>query len=239
MKPRIGVTTSVGGSKKPRNQRYVDAVRRAGGEPEWIEPQDIFDAGGPGALLRSFDGLLLSGGLDIDPADYGQTLIEDIGVQVDAQRYRAELPLTREALAMNLPVLGICGGMHALTVAGGGTLHQDLSLIGIDVASHYVKGQPVLHAIAIDPDSRLMDVLGASPVDVASSHHQVAKKLGGGFEVVATAPDGVIEAIEAPAYRFAIGVQWHPDLMPDDERQQRLFEALIAAARLIGARSPG
>ncbi|MGH2348436.1 MAG: gamma-glutamyl-gamma-aminobutyrate hydrolase family protein [bacterium] len=233
MKPRIGVTTSVGGSKKPRNQRYVEAVRRAGGEPVWVEPQDVFDAGGPAALLRSIDGLLLSGGLDIDPTDYGQTLIEDIGVQVDAERYRAELPLTREALAMNLPVLGICGGMHALTVASGGALHQDLSLIGIDVASHYVQGRPVVHSIAIDPDSRLMDIVGTSPVEVASSHHQVAKKPGDGFDVVATAPDGVIEAVEAPAYRFAIGVQWHPDLMPDDERQRRLFEALVQAAVAI------
>jgi len=233
MKPRIGVTTSVGGSKKPRNQRYVEAVRRAGGEPEWIEAQDVFDAGGPAKLLETLDGLLLSGGQDIDPAVYGQTVVEDVGIHMDVERYRAELPLTREALAMNLPVLGICGGMQALTVASGGTLHQDLSLIGIDVASHYVQGQPVSHTVLLDADSRLMEILGMSPIEVASSHHQVVKKLGDGFEVAATAPDGVIEAVEAPAYRFVIGVQWHPDLMPDDERQQRLFEAFVAAASKV------
>lgn len=232
MRPRIGVTTSVGGSKKPRNQRYLTAVRRAGGEPVWIEPQDVFDAGGLAALLQSLDGLLLSGGLDIDPGVYGETLIEDVGVDVDVTRYRSELPLTREALAMNFPVLGICGGMHALAVATGGTLHQDLSLIGIDVSAHYINGQPVFHAVTLDPDSRLREIIGISPIDVASSHHQVAKRLGSPLEVVATAPDGVIEAVEAPAYRFVIGVQWHPDLMPDDVRQRRLFEAFVAEASL-------
>lgn len=234
MKPRIGVTTSVGGSKKDRNQRYVEAVRRAGGEPVWIEPQDVFDAGGPTALLRTVDGLLLSGGQDVDPAHYGQTLIEDIGVQVDAERYRAELPLTREALVMNLPVLGICGGMQVLTVASGGSLHQDLSLIGIDLAAHKLEGQRIRHQVSVEPESRLMEIVQASPIEVVSSHHQVVKKPGQGFEVVAIAPDAVIEAVEAPAYRFVLGVQWHPDLMPEDERQQRLFEAFIHASSRVG-----
>lgn len=230
MRPRIGVTTTVGGSKMPRTQRYVDAVARAGGEPFWIEPQDILDAGGPAAILATLDGLLLSGSRDIEPQEYGETLIEDIGVDLDPERHRAELPLTREALQSNFPVLGICGGMQALTVAAGGTLYQDLSLIALDVAAHYVKGQPVPHTVTLDPDSRLMEIIGESPIVVASSHHQVVKKPGEGFEVVANGPDGVIEAVEAPAYRFVIGVQWHPDLMPDDLRQGRLFEALVAAS---------
>lgn len=237
MRPRIGIATTVGGSKKDRYQRYPDAVRRAGGEPVWIEPQDVFDAGGPRALLGTLDGLVLSGGGDIDPADYGETLIEDIGVDVDAERYRAEVPLTREVLAMNLPVLGICGGMQALTVATGGTLHQDLSLIGIAVEAHKIKGARVRHQVTVAPESRLMEILRTSPIEVVSSHHQVIKKPGQGFEVVATAPDGVIEAVEAPAYRFVLGVQWHPDLMSDDERQRRLFEALVDATRTPATRS--
>ncbi|HEY3248720.1 MAG TPA: gamma-glutamyl-gamma-aminobutyrate hydrolase family protein [bacterium] len=230
MKPRIGVTTSVGGSQRPKNQRYIEAVQRAGGEPVWIEPQHVAAAGGPKALLETLDGLLLSGGRDIDPNEYGETLIEGIGVELDPERYRAELPLAREALAMDFPILGICGGMQALTVASGGVLYQDLSLIGIEVADHYVKGRPVFHPVTVAPQTRLAEILSAGPVNVASSHHQVVKTPGQGFVVVATAPDGVIEAVEAPAHRFVIALQWHPDLMPDDIRQRRTFEELVAAA---------
>ncbi len=238
MKPRIGVTTSVGGSQKPRNQLYVEAVRRAGGEPVWIEPRDIADAGGPAKLLESLDGLLLSGGRDIDPQQYGEELIDGVGVELDPERYNAaELPLAREALKGSGPILGICGGMQALTVASGGTLVQDLSLVGIDVASHYVKGRPVPHPVALVRGSKLLEILGTSPVEIASSHHQVVKKPGRGFEITATAPDDVIEAVEVPGHRFVIGVQWHPDLMPDDERQQRLFEALVQAAVAVPDRS--
>ena len=231
MKPRIGVTTSAGGSQEAQNKRYVEAVQRAGGEPQWIEPQQVTEAGGPAALLAALDGLLLSGGRDIHPGDYGQTLREDLGVEVDEERYRTELPLAREALAMDLPILGICGGMQQLTVASGGTLHQDLSLIGIDEAVHQENGSHrPRHLVEVAPGSRLMEIMQASPIEVVSSHHQIVERLGEGFVVAATASDGVIEAIEAPAQRFVIGVQWHPDLMLDDERQWRLFEALVHAA---------
>lgn len=227
--PRIGVTTNDPTTQTAR--RYAAAVEAAGGKPAWITPADLRAAGDAGTVLRTLDGLLLSGGRDIDPRMYGEVLIPGIGVDVDATRYEVEVPLARTALEEDMPVLGICGGMQCLNVASGGSLHQDLSLIRVDPASHKVSGEMVYHIVRVVSASLLAHVVNGEDLQVNSSHHQAVKRPGKGAAVTASAADGVIETIEFPASRFAIGVEWHPERMPDDERQRRLFLALIAAAR--------
>ncbi len=233
--PRIGITTPDSSTKSA--QRYAAAVEAAGGTPAWITPDDLRAAKDPRDVLRTIDALLLSGGRDVDPQMYGETVIPGIGVDVDRRRYEVEVPLARAALETNVPVLGICGGMQALNVASDGSLYQDLSLAGVDAGSHHAK-EILYHPVRTIPGSRVAQILQREEAPVNSSHHQAVKRPGKGAVVTASAPDGVIETIEFPANRFALGVQWHPERMPEDPRQRRLFESLVGAARAARSRSP-
>jgi len=134
--PRIGITTSAGRSANERERHYAQAVTAAGGEPVWLEPSVILAARNPEEVLGELDGLLLSGGADIDPRYYGEIVRPEAGVKIDAQRDAAELLLTRAALASEMPIFGICRGIQTLNVAGGGSLHQDLGALPIDAAVH-------------------------------------------------------------------------------------------------------
>jgi len=232
--PRIGITTNDPATQTAR--RYAAAVEAAGGVPVWITPADLRAAGEDGAL-RNIDALLLSGGRDIDPRLYSESITPGLDVDVDANRYEAEIPLGRAVLEERMPVLGICGGMQVLNVAAGGSLYQDVSLLGINPAVHKVKGRDVFHDIRIVPGSRLAEILGRSELSVNSAHHQAVKQPGRGVIITAAAPDGVIEAIEFPGATFAIGVEWHPERMPDDESQRQLFCSLVSAARTAQPRS--
>lgn len=230
--PRIGITTSSAGPSTPAAQRCAAAIEAAGGAVVWITPGDIRAVEDAAAVLAALDGLLLSGGKDIPPSMYGETLIPDVGVEPDADRYEVEVPLARAALAARLPVLGICGGLQAINVAAGGSLYQDLSLIDVSPAAHKIPGTMVAHPVRVMPHGRLANLMAQTAVEVNSSHHQAVKAAGAGVVVTAQAPDGVVEAIEAPALRFVIGVQWHPERMVEtDPRQRRLFDALIHAAQ--------
>jgi putative glutamine amidotransferase len=202
----------------------------------WITPADL-RAAGERAALRKIDALLLSGGRDIDPRMYAETIAPGLDVDVDADRYEVEIPLGRAVLEEGMPVLGICGGMQVLNVAAGGSLYQDISLLGVDPAVHRVKGQDAFHEIRVVPGSRLAEILGRSELGVNSAHHQAIKQPGRGALITAAALDGVIEAIEFPGPTLAIGVEWHPERMPDDEYQRRVFHSLIAAARAAHSRS--
>lgn len=235
--PRIGITTSAGGPRSPKTQRYALAVMAAGGEPVWLEPFLILAARTPEEILADLDGLLLGGGDDIDPRYYGEAVLPGAGVKIDARRDAAELLVTRAALAAGLPIFGICRGIQTLNVAAGGSLHQDLAVENLDAATHQQKGsgkadwEPA-HSIAVEAASRVASILGAPQAEVNSFHHQAVKAVAPGFAVTARAPDGVIEAIEHPARPFVVGVQWHPERMVDRQAgQQRLFEALVEAAR--------
>lgn len=235
--PRIGITTSAGGPKSPKTQRYALAVMAAGGEPVWLEPFLALAARTPEEILADLDGLLLSGGNDIDPRYYGEPVLPEAGLEIDARRDAAELLVTRAALAAGLPIFGICRGIQTLNVAAGGSLHQDLALANLDTVTHQQKGsgkadwEPA-HSIAVEAGSRVAAILGGVRADVNSFHHQAVKTAAPGFAVTARAPDGVIEAIEHPSRPFVVGVQWHPERMVDRQAgQRRLFEALVDAAR--------
>lgn len=238
--PIIGVTGYADQSARPPNvtifaiaRTYVQAVSLAGGTPLVIPPYLEND------LLRGafdgVDGLILSGGGDIHPASFGET---DSGLlwRVDKRRDRGELSLARWALKEKLPVLAICRGIQTLNVAAGGTLIQDIPTQTSSVLSHScVAGRPlptVAHTVSVAPDSRLADLIGPGEVGVNSAHHQAVKDVGEELIVVARAPDGVIEAVEAPNHPFCIAVQWHPEAMVESApAMRRLFDGLIKAAQ--------
>jgi putative glutamine amidotransferase len=187
------------------------------------------------AIFERLDGLLLTGGADVDPKHYGEAIHEKCG-QIDQVRDTVELTLTRWALAEGLPILAICRGIQVLNVAAGGTLYQDIASqmpgsLKHDCWPDYPRNYPA-HQVTVNGDSILAAVLGQGRVAVNSTHHQAVKDLAPGFRVVARALDGVIEAIEGCGHPFAVGVQWHPEeLVEDAPPMRRLFEEFVSAAR--------
>jgi putative glutamine amidotransferase len=222
-----------------QGQSYCRAVALAGGAPALI-PLDLgIDAWR--SIYRRLDGLLLPGGVDLDPALYGEEPHPKLG-KVNAPLDEAELVLARWALADGMPLLGVCRGIQTLNVAAGGTLYQDLPSQYASALAHSCSAPDYprthrAHAVHVQPDSRLANILSAQETMVNSRHHQAVKDLGAGLIVSARAPDGVIEGIEAAGNRrgenggFAVGIQWHPEsLAADDPQMLALFEALVHAA---------
>jgi gamma-glutamyl-gamma-aminobutyrate hydrolase PuuD len=200
---------------------YVRAVERAGGRALLVPPSD--DA--VEETLDALDGIVFSGGSDLDPATYGQERHEATGGIVE-ERDRAELALLRAALARDMPVLAVCRGVQVLNVARGGDLVQHLPEVVGDEKHRQVKGVFSEHGVRVDDESRLGSVLG-DRAPVKSHHHQGVGRVGEGLREVAWADDGTIEGLEDPAQRFAVGVLWHPEAGED----LKLFEALVAEAR--------
>lgn len=239
-RPVIGITGSIDQSARLGNQAllavghvYVRAVELAGGAPVVTPPRPEEEA--QRAIFERLDGLILSGGGDIQPAVYGE---EDSGLLwwVDEARDRAELMLARWALAEGLPLLGICRGIQVLNVAAGGTLIQDIGTqVPQPLAHCSVASRPmdtIVHTLELAHESTLAAVFGSDHLDTNSAHHQAVKAVGGPLVVTARASDGVIEGVEAPDHPFCMGVQFHPEAMVDAYPQQlRLFEALVGAAR--------
>lgn len=232
--PVIGITT-YGRNEENRFHLpadYVDAVRRAGGLPLLIAPGEARWR----EALRLIDGLLLTGGGDIDPQIYGGRSHPTI-YNLDHERDQSELALVREAVTTGLPAFGICRGMQVLNVALGGTLIEHLpEVVGEAVLHRAPPREPIPHTIAVRPGGRLAAITGALEFSCASWHHQALRDVARELEVVAHAPDGTIEAVELPAHPWLLGVQWHPELTAAyDPIQQRLFAAFVEAAR-AGAR---
>jgi putative glutamine amidotransferase len=200
---------------------YVQAIERAGGRALVVPPTED----GVEDTLDALDGLLLSGGSDLDPSLYGANAHPETR-QVRPERDAAEMALLRAALARDLPVLAVCRGGQVLNVARGGSLIQHLPETLGHEAHRETPGVFSEHGVEVDPDSRLGGIVGAS-VEVKSHHHQGYGALGEGLRVVARAEDGTIEAVEDPERRFAVGVLWHPE----EGEDAALFEALVAEAR--------
>lgn len=188
-------------------EAYVEAVRAAGGLPLLVPPGETPVA----ELLRVADAVLLTGGdMDIHPSLYGQEVQGRID-RVEPARTQLELAIARACLADGVPVLGVCGGMQVLAVAGGGTLVQDLP-VSADGIAHEQPGDPAQPSHAVTVSSPAALGLEQAVIRVNSTHHQAVDDPGV-FEVVAHSPDGVTEAIVHPTHRFAVGVQWHPELI--------------------------
>jgi putative glutamine amidotransferase len=204
-------------------RRYADRVSAAGGIPVLLPPvPDVADA------LAQLDGLMLSGGGDIDPARYGAEPAPETA-SVREERDTAEFELFAAALSLRLPVLGICRGMQVINVARGGSLHQHLpAVVGHDGHAP-VPGAFGAHAVRVAAGSRLAGILGRDAADVPTHHHQAVDRLGQGLTATAWTEDGIVEAVELDAAEspFVLAVQWHPEGGDDPS----LFRALIAAAR--------
>jgi putative glutamine amidotransferase len=199
---------------------YVRAVERAGGRPLLVPPSDE----GIEETLDAVDGLIFSGGSDLDPALYGQEVHPETNGVVPA-RDRAELALLSAALARDMPVLAICRGSQVLNVALGGDLVQHLpDVVGNEQHKH-TPGVFADHDVAIDDGTRLGAIIG-DHAPVKSHHHQGFGRLGEGLRVSAHADDGAVEAVEDPDRRFILGVLWHPEAGED----MKLFEALVEEA---------
>ncbi len=206
---------------------YLESVRRAGGIPVLI---------GPGEsrlpeLLSHLDALILTGGGDIDPALYEGTPHESI-YMIDQERDHTELALFREAVSTEIPILGICRGIQTINVALGGTLHEHLpDVVGSTVLHRKPPLDTIPHEVLIAKSSRLSAILGKTRVTILSWHHQAVETVAPPLQVVAHAPDGVIEAVEHPDHPWLLAVQWHPELTSaNDAIQQQLFDAVVQAA---------
>ena len=228
-KPVIGITTyltraqwsywDVDAALVPAT--YVRAVERAGGRPLLVPPND--DA--IGETLDALDGLLFSGGSDLDPELYDQEP-HDATFGVVPERDRAELALLEAALARDMPVLAVCRGSQVLNVARGGDLVQHLPDVVGDEKHKHTPGAFSDHDVTLEGGTRLAALLG-DRAPVKSHHHQGFGRLGDGLRVAAHAEDGTIEAVEDPSRRFALGVLWHPEAGEDI----KLFEELVREAR--------
>lgn len=229
MKPVIGIT------RCSKLEDYVASVEGSGGRARVLEVSDS-----PKRLVGEIHGVLLTGGGDIDPVLYGEErhpTVED----AEPGRDEFELDLACRAVEADLPLLAICRGAQVLNVAFGGALVQDIPSGVTSDLQHTVERPKnvVAHDVSVRPGSKLAGALGLS-VDAAhtcrvnSRHHQSVSRVGRGLEIVATAPDGVVEAIEAPAARFCLGVQWHPENFVGGGEFKPLFDAFVrqAAARL-------
>jgi putative glutamine amidotransferase len=233
--PLIGVTTSISVEASPErayvNSAYLRAVQDAGGVPVLLPPP--LEGPARAALWGLLDGVVLTGGGDVDPACFGEARHPAVS-EVAAARDTLEIDLTRYALERRLPLLAVCRGIQVLNVALGGTLYQDIASepgSPINHSQSEPRHQPT-HAVKVEDGTRLARILGALELDVNSSHHQAIKGLGRGLRAVAWAPDGIVEGVEHATADFVVGVQWHPEeLAGHDPAARRLFQAVVAAAR--------
>jgi putative glutamine amidotransferase len=228
MKPTIGVT------RCSRLDDYVASVEQAGGRARVLETSES-----PRRVLDEIDGLLLTGGGDIDPVLYGDERHPTVD-DAEPGRDEFEIDLARRAMARDLPMLAICRGVQVMNVAAGGTLVQDIpSQVESSLPHSIVEPKSAeAHAVQIAPGSRLAQALGRT-VDsdhtcrVNSRHHQSVGRIGAGLVRSAVAPDGIVEAIEreTPDGAFCVGVQWHPENFWRTGEFSPLFETFVSAAR--------
>jgi len=201
---------------------YVAATERAGGIAVLLPPQPL----GSDEILDRVDGLVLTGGADVDPLRYGEAPGERTS-RPRVLRDEWETALARGALDRDLPLLAICRGLQVLNVALGGSLHQHLP----DVVGHegHQPSPGVFGAVGVDiePGTRTAELIGPV-VSVSCHHHQALARLAPGLKVTGRADDGTVEAVEVPGQAFAIGVQWHPE---EDSDDGRLFAALVSAGQ--------
>jgi putative glutamine amidotransferase len=234
----VGITCSSSEASPGENARqylntaYVMAVLNAGGVPLIIP--NVVDEELVECYLGSIDGLMLSGGVDVDPKYFGEKHHPQLGT-VDASRDSTELALLKRALERDMPIFGICRGIQTLNVALGGTLYQHIpdqapSSIHHQQSDIEVARNQFSHSIRIEGGSRLKSIVGKDEMLTNSFHHQALKSVAPGLVVTAYAPDGVIEAVEAPDRKYLVAVQFHPEeTAPHDVYSHRLFEAFVQA----------
>lgn len=230
MHPLIGMTCALDDKFYRFGTRYVEAIERAGGVVVGIPPAENVERALQ--IVRRVDAVLLPGGSDIDPDHFGEEVLQENG-WIEPGRDRLELAVARLALTEGIPLLGICRGAQVINVGAGGDLYQDIYTQTTTRLQHSQQAPDwyPTHRIEVAPDSRLAGILAVSNLRVNTFHHQAVRRVASGLTAVAHSDDGLVEAIEAPNHPFAIGVQWHPEIMAArDARQQKIFDALVQMA---------
>lgn len=211
---------------------YFEAVEATGAAPFGLPPL-------PGSLRALYDladGLLLTGGGDVDPRHYGEAPFPQLG-PVDPERDQAELTLARWALEDNKPLLAICRGEQVLNVACGGSLYQDLPSQYSNGLNHNESRDRGIHGLAthelqVEPGTRLADAIGAGTHPANTHHHQAVKHIGRGLVVTGRSEDGVIEAIESEEHSWAVGIQCHPEMMwREHPWAKQVFATFVSESR--------
>jgi putative glutamine amidotransferase len=233
-------TKDIGGMMRVRlNEAYVNATRSAGMAPlvlPPIPPEDV------DPILDAVSGVIITGGEDVDPAEYGARPHPSVG-PAHRQRDKCELHVAKAARERGIPTLAICRGIQVVNVAYGGTLVQDIPSEKPSNINHDQSKERTtrLHQVAIDAGSRLASAVGATAIEVNSSHHQAVARVGDGLRITAHSPDGIVEGMEWIADDWwMLGVQWHPEELVDDNKpwDRGLFKALAEQARKMSFR-PG
>jgi len=236
LRPLVGVTCSTSSSNEADESKkhtlphdYVYALTRVGGEAVILPAGDSESAI---RLASALDGILLSGGADLDPRHFGEDPHPRLG-HIDPERDEFELALVRAAVQAGTPILAICRGIQVLNVAMGGTLYQDIPS-QVNGAIKHRQDAPRYHAshkVVVERHSKLAGMVGAGDVLVNSFHHQAVREVAPGFFVSARSTDGVIEGIESAHDLFVVGVQWHPECMTDQyPAMLEIFAAFVAEA---------
>jgi putative glutamine amidotransferase len=244
MRPLVAITTTAVSETGPFRRMqvalyaiYLEVLERYGLAPVLVTPAHT--AASLPALLDHCQGLVLTGGEDVDPARYGEAPLPGLGVTNPA-RDETELLTLGLALERKLPVLGICRGCQLVNVHFGGSLYQDLTLQGPSEVRHRQKEpwERRTHRVQIEPDSKLAAIVATEALVINSFHHQGVKEVGAGLRVVARAEDGTVEAIERPeSTSWLLGVQWHPERFeataPETDSDRRIFQEF---SRQVGER---
>jgi len=245
-RPVIGITCCMDYEDKKRKypftfafdylkRHYTEAVELAGGIPLILPNIENLEL--TGDIIKTIDGLLLSGGGDIHPTFFGQKMIRSLQrskkyLTITKQRDRFEIELVIKAKKKKIPVFGICKGHQVLNVALGGTLHQDLSLLNRKTIEHSTKGNikhKKKHKVEIKKGTLLFSIIKKKTIEVDTDHHQVIKDMAPGFITSAKSEDGIIEAIESPEDDFLLSVQWHPEMNLEEKTSLALFKSFIRA----------
>lgn len=236
-KPLIGLNADRANPDDPNShwgvrQAYVDCITRAGGVPMIVPP--LTDREDLGALLVDLDGFLLTGGDDLGGELWGEPTLADKITPLDERRGTCDFLLVDLLLNRGIPVLAVCLGFQEINVHLGGSLYQDLATDGpktgtlLEHGSH--RGEARYHTIDVAANSRLERILGPGEHTVNSKHHQAIRELGRGLRATAIASDGIIEAWEHEDHPFCVGVQWHPEIMTDQELGLAIFREFVRVA---------
>lgn len=238
-RPTIGITSSFAREpERPRkraylNASYTDAIFAAGGVPMQLPVPPQTDPETVGEILARIDGLVFSGGPDVNPARYGQNA-HPANSTMEARRDAFEFALFSAAEQAAIPMLAVCLGCQIANVVRGGCLIQHLpeAESRTPTIHHRADGESAFHPIRIEPDSQLARIVGKTAIEVNSRHHQAVDPahVGGRLRPVAYAPDGTVEAAEDLDGRFLIAVQWHPEDLIDRDEHLAIFRALVGAA---------
>ncbi|MBT3337761.1 MAG: gamma-glutamyl-gamma-aminobutyrate hydrolase family protein [Anaerolineae bacterium] len=214
---------------------YVDATLVAGGVPVII-PSELAE-GNWKLLYEKLDGVIFSGGADIDPERFGGETHPTVS-GVDAERDKLEINLMQHMLDDDKPIFAICRGMQLLNVAAGGTLYTDIAdQVGEEIkhdTSYDMPRNSLVHEVRVEEETLLAEILGTPILKVNSWHHQALKDIPPQFKITAYSPDGLVEGMELPDHPFALAVQWHPEWIQEHQPMRNLFSAFVDASRLNG-----